>query len=159
MRFSPRPDGKMEIEVEEENGVKTVTVTKENNGQETVEVLTGDEADRFLAHHDKMRRMHHGEDNVFVIAFENDDNSEKTSTKIFKKDGQVIMVKNNVDATVISKDGNMNKAKIKALLMKQGVTIDNLTFKSVKSGEHDEKHEIIWTECTKKQHVIKAEKL
>lgn len=158
MRFSPRPEGKMEIEVEDENGVKTVTVTKEHNGEETVEVLTGAEAESFLAHHDKMRKIHHGEGSMMIMEFEDDENGEKTSTKIFKKDGQVIIINNDAEVLVKSKDGEIDEEKVKAILLEQGINTNGLTIKAMKAGDHGDTHEIIWSECTKKTTCDKSGK-
>jgi len=158
VRFNPRPEGTFEIEVEDENGVKTVTVTKGKDGEETVEVFTGKEAEDFLENHHNMRKMHHGEGSMMIMEFEDDKNGEKTSTKVFKKDGQVIIVNNDAEVLVKSKDGEFDEKKVKAILLEQGISTDGLIIKSLKAGEHDDKHEIIWTECTKKTSCDKAKK-
>lgn len=158
VRFHPKHEGSFEIEVEDENGIKTVTVTKSKAGEKTVEVFTGEEAERFLEHHHKMQRMHHGEGKMMIMAFEDDENGEKTETKIFKKDGQVILVKNNADVTVINKDGVVDETKVKAILMEHGVDAEGLTIKTIKADEHGAKHEFSWTECTTKTTCDKSGK-
>lgn len=147
VRVKPMHEGTVEIEVEDENGEKTVTVTKSNNGEETVEILTGEEAEKFLAHHHKMQRMHLGEGSVMIMELENDENGEQTATKIFKKNGQVIFVKNNTDVTVVTKDGSFDEAKVKTFLKEQGIDTDGLKITASRPGE---KNDVIWTECTKK---------
>jgi len=76
---------KKEINVEVNDGVKTVTVTTTEDGEEKVEVYTGDEADEYLKKmkHGKKMKIHVSEDGdkkmkrKMIIIKEIDEDSDK----------------------------------------------------------------------------------
>lgn len=82
MRANANEFEDINVTIDPADGNKTVTITRKNGDDEMIKVLTGEDADQFLAHHKAMRHLHKNmgegenedsDDNVFIMELEMDD--------------------------------------------------------------------------------------
>lgn len=117
----------IEIDVEEDNGTTTLTITKTNDeGDEEVKVLTGEEAKEFLKNHKQHGAKHKKIVSEFV--FEDDEGSEQIN--IIRERGLKLIIKNKHDVLVWSEDQEISDDEVNALLKKHGFDPTQLTIKS-----------------------------